>query len=106
MRGTSAIPWRVAYVTLLGSPISTRCTTPSMTPNARGRRGIAKNGVEPIAGDVKAGVRGPRVAIRSGPTGDVALVRMEAGGINPIELAKEVQQLSGTRRQGLCERRV
>ena len=75
-------------------------------PNARGRRGIPKNGVEPTAGDVKAGVRGPRVAIRSGPTCDVALVRMEAGGINPIELAKEVQQLAGTRRQGLCERRM
>jgi hypothetical protein len=74
--------------------------------NARGRRGIAKHSVEPIAGDVKASVRGPSVAIRSGPTGDVALVRMEAGGTNPIELAQEVKQLSSTRWQGLCERRV
>ena len=31
---------------------------------------------------------------------------MEAGGTNPIELAQEVKQLSGTRWQGLCERRV
>jgi hypothetical protein len=31
---------------------------------------------------------------------------MEARGIDPIELTQEVEQLAGTRRQGLRERRV